>query len=207
MKITHLTLIALVAPLVILSVNPHAAMAEVGKKSGKSHQEHAAKQEDKSQHAEPSVDHVDGNKIVDAEKQLASMKELFKHEGKSIKNVFDRLNEHTSINTEGRDPDVQDIKNTANNVRCIMNSKWVTTGTGKGVGTSAAGPVLDLMVAELRKSPEKGVARVTYTQSIASPIGGAPISQQVTAVVASSNYLMGQKNNSGQKFLCFVEVN
>lgn len=149
--------------------------------------------------------------VYTAETQLENLRKYFKTE-KSIVKVFDTLNGHDSTNSAGQRLNDEDAKISIQGVKCICDGKWAVTGTGKDNGAvvtwvDALGKsVLDQMLDALRQSGDKGVARLTVTTSIKSPIGGDPIKSSDTYVLASSKYLMKGKNSSGEKFFCFVKV-
>ncbi len=153
-------------------------------------------------------------KIIEAENRLKKTKTFF-IDNKSLERVFEILNNQTPTNNQGQIDQEENAKevtvssNGVSGVKCIMNGNWAATGTGKDVGKSAAGwvdasgkSILSQAVAAL--AGNKDVARISVPTSIKSPIGGAPINGKKEIMFASSKYF--GMDNSGRKFLCFVEV-
>ena len=155
-----------------------------------------------------------GSSVLEAERRLAQLANLMKTRGTAA--TFNSLNGKDSTNNSGQRLQDEDFKvlisdpdGRISGVRCIEGSRFVVNGTGAGIGGDAnqwrditGKPVLMSMIQALRGMP---TARVNYTLAMASPVGGAPISKDMTAVVASSEFLLGQKN-TGKPFLCWIDV-
>ena len=156
-------------------------------------------------------------RIVEAEKRLADLSKIFTP-SEGFVNIVNRLNEHDPENNTGQALNEIDMSRFTrdgdglSNVYVVADGKWEVTGTGKKHGddamtwTDANGKsILTHMINALRAS-KSGSARVSYPVLIKSPTRGKNIPEQETAVVVSSTFLMGEKNNTGKKFLAFIKV-
>ncbi len=162
---------------------------------------------------------IDQSKVADAEARLAKLKKYFGSNAGSVEVVFRSLNGHDATNTpgqreavEGDFKSISDPENGVSGVKCIQDSKFVATNNPRQLDATTANwkdshgnLVLPTFVGALKANKEKGLAHVTYTETVANEAGGTTQLTR-TAVIASSSWLLGAKNTSGKKFLCYITV-
>lgn len=185
--------------------------------AGTPHENRASVQNpDNVVHTTPDVQ----GKIKEAEARLVKLQELFRTHAGSKEVVFKSLNNLDSTNSQGQREEEQAAKaisdddNGVSAVKCIVDSKWAVTSNPKQLDVSTANwkdatgdLVLPKFVSALQSNKAGGLAHVTYTENVASEAKGtAPTQLTRTAVIASSAWLLGAKNTSGQKFVCYITV-
>lgn len=170
---------------------------------------------------ETNFDEGKQKKIVEAQSRLAHLKKYFSSKGGSVETVFRSLTNQDSTNTSGQrqeevsfKTDVSDADQGISAVKCIADNKFVVTSNPQQLNQSATNwhtstgqSILQIFIDALKGKKDEGIATVTFSEKVSSDVAGVePSLRQYTAVVASSKWLLGSKNTSNKKFLCYIVV-
>lgn len=151
-------------------------------------------------------------KIPETEASLIHLQKEITKAGGLTPELINVLNEVNSLNTEGQRGNDSDRKAAIGDVTCIQDSKIVISPDPRLLGTSTANwkdaqgaLMLPKIVAALGTS--QGFSRITYTQNVGSLEANSPShTQTCTIIAAKSEKLLGGKNSTGRKFLCYKVV-